>query len=45
MSEEKTAPGAVIAIQKFGDLFGFNLHFHVLCTEGWFQERNISDES
>ncbi|MBC8391714.1 MAG: hypothetical protein H8E17_03975 [Deltaproteobacteria bacterium] len=28
--EEDTVPGAVIAIQSFGDFLGFNSHLHVL---------------
>ena len=28
--------GAVIAIQTFGDFFGFNPHLHVLCSDGCF---------
>jgi hypothetical protein len=27
-------PGAVIAIQTFGDFLGFNPHCHILCTDG-----------
>jgi len=29
-------PGALIAIQTFGDFLGFNLHCHILCTDGCF---------
>jgi len=29
-------PGAVIAIQTFGDFLGFNPHLHVLCSDGCF---------
>ena len=29
-------PGAIIAIQTFGDFLEFNPHCHVLCTEGSF---------
>jgi hypothetical protein len=29
-------PGAVIAIQTFGDFLGFNPHCHILCTDGCF---------
>ena len=36
VSEENAVPGAVIAIQTFGDLLGFNPHCHVLCTDGCF---------
>ena len=34
--EESAVPGAVIAIQLFGDFLGFNPHLHVLCTDGCF---------
>jgi hypothetical protein len=34
-------PGAVSAIQTFGDLLGFNPHCHVLCTDGCFDEKAI----
>ena len=29
-------PGAVIAIQSFGDFLGFNPHLHILCSDGCF---------
>ena len=34
--EEDAVPGAVIAIQSFGDFLGFNPHLHVLCSDGCF---------
>jgi hypothetical protein len=34
-------PGAVIAIQTFGDLLGFNPHCHVFCTDGCFDEKAL----
>ncbi len=34
--KESAVPGAVIAIQSFGDFLGFNPHLHVLCTDGCF---------
>jgi ferredoxin len=34
-------PRAVIAIQTFGDLLGFNRHCHVLCTDGCFDEKAL----
>jgi hypothetical protein len=34
--ENDTVPGAVIAIQTFGDFLGFNPHCHILCTDGCF---------
>jgi len=34
--KQETAPGAVIAIQTFGDFLNFNPHCHVLCTDGGF---------
>jgi len=30
------APGAVIAIQTFGDFLGFHPHLHLLCSDGCF---------
>jgi len=30
------SPGAIIAIQTFGDFLGFNPHCHVLITDGCF---------
>ena len=33
---KKSAPGATIAIQNFGDFLGFNPHGHVLVTDGPF---------
>jgi len=36
VSEKDRAPGAVIAIQTFGDFLGFNPHCHILCTDGCF---------
>ena len=34
-------PGAVITIQAFEDLLGFNPHCHVLCTDGCFDEKAL----
>ena len=34
--EKDPVPGAVIAIQSFGDFLGFNPHCHVLVTDGCF---------
>jgi hypothetical protein len=34
--EENAVPGAVIAIQSFGDFLGFNSHLHVLASDGCF---------
>jgi peptide/nickel transport system permease protein len=34
-------PGAVIAIQTFGDFLGFNPHCHVLCTDGGFYGKGM----
>jgi hypothetical protein len=36
MPEENAEPGAVIAIQSFGDFLGFNPHLHILGTDGCF---------
>ncbi|MBW6487419.1 MAG: transposase [Syntrophobacterales bacterium] len=34
--ENDPIPGAVIAVQTFGDLLGFNPHCHILVTDGCF---------
>ncbi len=34
--EDNPIPGAVIAIQTFGDFLGFNPHCHILVTDGCF---------
>jgi hypothetical protein len=34
--ENNPIPGAVIAIQSFGDFLGFNPHCHILVTDGCF---------
>ena len=36
LPENGAVPGAVIAIQTFGDFLGFNPHLHVLCSDGCF---------
>jgi len=39
--EEDAVPGAVIAIQSFGDLLGFNSHLHVLASDGCFNGQGM----
>jgi hypothetical protein len=34
--ENEPIPGAVVAIQSFGDFLGFNPHCHILVTDGCF---------
>ena len=34
--QEDAVPGAIIAIQSFGDFLGFNPHLHVLISDGCF---------
>ncbi|MDD4862299.1 MAG: transposase [Smithellaceae bacterium] len=34
--EKEPVPGAVIAVQTFGDFLGFNPHCHILLTDGCF---------
>lgn len=34
-------PGAVVAIQTFGDLLGFNPHLHVLVSDGCFHQSGM----
>jgi hypothetical protein len=41
--KEDAIPGAVIAIQTFGDFLGFNPHCHVLCTDGGFYGKGLSE--
>jgi len=36
LAVQKSDPGAVIAVQTFGDFLGFNPHFHILVTDGCF---------
>ncbi|MBA7665477.1 hypothetical protein ES703_73547 [subsurface metagenome] len=36
MPEQGAVPGAVVAIQSFGDFLGFNSHLHVLASDGCF---------
>lgn len=39
--EKDPVPGAVIAIQTFGDVLGFNPHCHVLVTNGCFYGKGM----
>jgi hypothetical protein len=39
--EEGAVPGAVIAIQSFGDFLGFNPHLQILCSDGCFYEEGM----
>jgi len=39
--EKYPIPGAVMAIQTFGDFLGFNPHCHVLVTDGCFYGRGM----
>ena len=34
--EKDSVPGAVIAVQTFGDFLGFHPHLHILCSDGCF---------
>jgi len=36
VTEKEPIPGAVIAVQTFGDFLGFNPHCHILVTDGCF---------
>ncbi|MBU0699054.1 MAG: transposase, partial [Proteobacteria bacterium] len=38
---QNAVPGAVIAIQTFGDFLGFNPHLHVLISDGCFHENGM----
>lgn len=35
---KKAVPGAVVAIQTFGDFLGFHPHLHILVSDGCFHE-------
>jgi hypothetical protein len=35
-TEDGAVPGAIVAIQSFGDFLGFNPHLHILCSDGCF---------
>jgi len=37
----KAVPGAVIAIQSFGDFLGFNPHLHIFISDGCFHENGM----
>ena len=39
--QKDTLPGAVIAIQTFGDLLGYHPHLHVLISDGCFHESGL----
>ena len=39
VSDEDADPGAVIAIQSFGDFLGFHPHLHVMCRDGCFYRK------
>ena len=41
-SHRQAVPGAIIAIQTFGDFLGFNPHCHILCTDGGFYGQGLS---
>jgi hypothetical protein len=40
-SEKNPTPGAVFALQTFGDFLGFNPHCHVLVTDGCFYGKGM----
>ncbi len=39
--DPKALPGAIIAIQTFGDFLGFNPHLHILISDGCFHENGM----
>ena len=39
--DHKAVPGAVIAIQTFGDFLGFNSHLHILISDGCFHQNGM----
>jgi hypothetical protein len=40
-TDPKAVPGAVIAIQSYGDFLGFNPHLHILISDGCFHENGM----
>jgi len=38
---KKAVPGAVIAIQTFGDFLGFHPHLHVFISDGCFHKNGM----
>jgi len=41
LQDEKAVPGAVLAIQTFGDMLGYHPHLHILISDGCFQENGM----
>jgi hypothetical protein len=41
MRDPKAVPGAVVAIQSFGDFLGFHPHLHILVSDGCFHANGI----
>jgi hypothetical protein len=41
VGENDPIPGAVIAVQTFGDFLGFNPHAHILVTDGCFYGNKV----
>ena len=41
VSIEEAMPGAVIAVQTFGDFLNFNPHYHIIATDGCFDNDGI----
>jgi len=39
--DKQAVPGAVIAIQSFGDFLGFNPHLHILISDGCFHKNGM----
>jgi hypothetical protein len=39
--DDKAVPGAVVAIQTFGDFLGFHPHLHILVSDGCFHKNGL----
>jgi len=39
--DQKAVSGAVVAIQTFGDFFGYHPHLHILVSDGCFHENGM----
>jgi hypothetical protein len=35
-TDDNATPGAVVAVQTFGDFLNFNSHLHIVATDGCF---------
>jgi hypothetical protein len=41
VGDSNAVPGAVVAIQTFGDFLGFHSHLHILISDGCFHDNGM----